>query len=72
MLAVYAMQPRTDAAHDGKGVLLSDKEVAPKAIVSTPIQSEPCNGTTLAEAFLQVALLSGAPKTNSLSIPTPA
>jgi hypothetical protein len=52
--------PGPTPAPNGHGVLHSDNEAEPQAVVSTPIQSEPCHGTTLAEAILQVALLSGA------------
>jgi hypothetical protein len=56
---------------DGKDNLLSDEEVDTKAIVRTPFQSEPCQGTTLAEAILQVALLSGATQSEFALHPDP-
>ena len=63
--------PGPTPAPDGKGVLRSDKEVATKAIVSTPIQSEPCDGPTLAEAILQEAILAGAVESEFALNPDP-
>jgi hypothetical protein len=40
-----------------------------QAIVSTPVQPEPCDGTPLAEAIVQEALLSGAAENEFASYP---
>jgi hypothetical protein len=65
------LQNRIDGGPDGNRVQLSDKEVERKATVSTPIQPEPCTGITMAEAILQVALLSGATENEFALIPDP-
>gem|GEM_PF-4698072 len=54
-----------------QSMLHSDSEAEHQAIVSTPIQPEPCNGPTLAEAILQEALLSGATENEFVLYPYP-
>lgn len=56
-------------ASNRQSVLDADRE--PEPIVSTQIQSEPCNGPTLAEAILQEALLAGAVESEFALNPDP-
>jgi hypothetical protein len=48
-----------------------DREVEPNALVPTLIEPEPCNGTPLAEAIVQEALLSGATENEFTLYPDP-